>query len=126
MSWLLVAFVPALLMLATFGLSRIESGLSRDTVTATDVAQFLEQAEAVDVRTLARAGMPEALDDMHRRRAERITEGASAKAGAKHQADSVHRAAFTAAASQSGVPTGRHKHSRGNPQFTATRRINRV
>ena len=54
-------------MLATFGLQRIESGLDRDTVSATDVAEFLEQAQADDVHTLARDGMPEALDGMHRR-----------------------------------------------------------
>ncbi len=54
-------------MLATFGLARLEAGLEKDTVTATDVAEFLKQAEPVDVRTLAREGMPEALDGMHRR-----------------------------------------------------------
>ena len=54
-------------MLATFGLERLESGLDRDTVSATDVAEFLEQARADDVRTLARDGMPKALDGMHRR-----------------------------------------------------------
>ncbi len=58
-------------MLATFGLERLETGLDRDTVSATDVAEFLEQAQADEVRTLARDGMPEALDCMHRRLAER-------------------------------------------------------
>ena len=48
-------------MLATFGLERLETGLNRDTVSATDVAEFLEQAQADDVHTLARDGMPEAL-----------------------------------------------------------------
>jgi hypothetical protein len=71
---LLVAFIPGLLMLATFGLERLESGLDRDTVSATDVAEFLEQAQADDVRTLARDGMPEALDGMHRRLQERVSE----------------------------------------------------
>jgi hypothetical protein len=80
-------------MLATLGLSRLEAGLVRDTVTARDVADFLAQAEAVDVGTLARVGMPEALDDMHRRRTERIEEPAV----------------------QPGAPNGRHKHSRANP-----------
>ncbi len=67
MSWLLVAFIPGLLMLATFGLERLEAGLEKDTVTASDVAEFLEQAEPIDMRTLAREGMPEALDGLHRR-----------------------------------------------------------
>ena len=61
-------------MLATFGLQRIESGLDRDIVSVTDVAEFLEQAQADDVRTLARDGMPEALDGMHRRLQGRIPE----------------------------------------------------
>jgi hypothetical protein len=56
-------------MLATFGLERLEAGLEKDTVTATDVAEFLEQAKPIDVRTLAREGMPEALDCLHRRMA---------------------------------------------------------
>jgi hypothetical protein len=69
-SWLLVAFVPALLMLATFGLERLESKLNRDAVQASDVAEFLERAQPRDVSTLAREGMPEALDCFHRRRAQ--------------------------------------------------------
>ena len=77
-------------MLATLGLSRLEAGLVGDTVTARDVADFLEQADAVDVGTLARVGMPEALEDMHRRR-------------------------FTAATAQPGAPNGRHKQSQANP-----------
>ena len=32
-SWLLVACVPGLLMLATFGLGRLEEALAHDTVT---------------------------------------------------------------------------------------------
>jgi hypothetical protein len=54
-------------MLATFGLQRLEAGLENDTLTARDVADFLEQAEPVDVRTLARDGMPKGLDSLHRR-----------------------------------------------------------
>jgi hypothetical protein len=73
-SWLLVGFIPGLLMLATFGLQRLESGLDSDTVSAADVAEFLEQARADDVRTLARDGMPGALNGMHRRLQERIPE----------------------------------------------------
>jgi hypothetical protein len=67
-----VAFIPALLMLATFGLERLESRLIRGTLQVTDVAEFLEQAEPCDVQVLARDGMPEALDGFHRRRMERI------------------------------------------------------
>jgi len=66
-------------MLATFGLQRLEAGLDRDTVSATDVAEFLEQARADDVRTLVRDGMPEALDGMHRRLREHVLEPDVAK-----------------------------------------------
>src|SRR4051794_41836149 len=54
-------------MLATFGLQRLESSLDDDAVSASDVAEFLEQAEAGDVNTLAREGMGRALDGLHRR-----------------------------------------------------------
>jgi hypothetical protein len=76
-SWLLVACVPGLLMLATLGLGRLERELSADTVTATDVAEFLERAEAVDVHTLAREGISEALEYLHRREAQRLAESPS-------------------------------------------------
>ena len=126
MSWLLVGLAPAVLMLVTYGLGRLETRLARDTVTPTDVAEFLEQAEAADVRTLAQAGMPQALDHMHRRRSERIIDNPAPKPNsAKHQADPFLRVAF-AVTVQPGVPSGRHKHSRANPQFKATRRIDRV
>ena len=62
MSWLFVALIPGLLMLATLGLERLENTLNRGCVDAADVAEFLAQAEPRDMRTLARDGMPEALD----------------------------------------------------------------
>jgi len=45
-SWLLVAFIPGLLMLATFGLDRLEASLEADTVSPDDVTAVLEQAKA--------------------------------------------------------------------------------
>ena len=72
MSWLFAALIPGLLMLVTFALERLETRLNRDALTATDVVEFLERAQPGDVRTLAREGMPEALDEFHRRRMERI------------------------------------------------------
>jgi hypothetical protein len=67
-SWLFVGLIPGLLMLATLGLQRLESMLNRGCVGAADVAEFLAQAEPRDMRTLARDGMPEALDCLRRRR----------------------------------------------------------
>lgn len=104
MSWLFVVLIPGLLMLATFGLQRLESGLDRDTVSATDVAEFLDQAQADDVRTLVREGMPEALDGMHRRMRDRVCEPEIAKLyitddqwlnlPTPHRADSVANTEF--------------------------------
>ena len=54
MSWLLVAFIPVLLMLATFGLDRLEAGLDDDTVSPADVTAFLEQAKADCAKPAAR------------------------------------------------------------------------
>ena len=68
MSWLFVGLIPGLLMLATFGLQRVESRLNNECVGAADVAEFLAQARPGDMRTLARDGMSEALDCFQRRR----------------------------------------------------------
>ncbi|MEU0498512.1 hypothetical protein [Mycobacterium sp. NPDC006124] len=54
MSWLLVVFIPALLMLATFGLDRLEAGLDDDTVSPADVTASLERAKAVCAKPAAR------------------------------------------------------------------------
>jgi hypothetical protein len=107
---LLVALIPGLLMLATFGLERIESGLHRDTVSATDVAKFLEQAEAADVDTLARDGMSCALDRLNKR----LHERESAPNGS------------AAPRSAPGLPTRLYVHHRANPEFQPTRHANRV
>lgn len=45
MSLLLVALTPGLLILATFGLDRVESSLHRDMITAADVADLMELNE---------------------------------------------------------------------------------
>jgi hypothetical protein len=100
-SWLLVAFIPALLMLATFGLERLESRLNRGAVHASDVAEFLERAQPGDVSTLARDGMPEALDCFHRRRTQAATK-------------------YPALTSRT------YGQSRLNPQFHATRQADSV
>ncbi|SOJ57775.1 hypothetical protein MSIMFB_05253 [Mycobacterium simulans] len=111
-SWLLVACIPGLLMLATLGLGRLEKALAHDTVTARDVAEFLEQAEAVDVHTLAREGMPEAMDYLHRRQALGLAAAPAPKTltGGRHRAEAVFAG----------------DHSRSNPQLTVTRHVNRV
>jgi hypothetical protein len=107
---LLAALVPALLMLATFGLQRLESSLSDDTLSASDVAEFLAQAEADDVNTLAREGMGRALDDLHQRLEER----------------DWPFDAGTAPRDIASLPNRLYVQHRSNPEFQPTRHANRV
>lgn len=58
-------------MLATFGLEKVEAGLRQQTISAADVADFLNQAEASDVDALVRDGLDTAITDQNRRRVER-------------------------------------------------------
>jgi len=107
---LLAAFIPALLMLATFGLQRLESSLDEDTVSASDVADFLDQAEADDVNTLAREGMSRALDGLHQRLGDRDWP--------------LDRR--PAARDMPSLPNRLYVHHRSNPEFQPTRHANRV
>ncbi len=81
-SWLLVALIPGLLMLATFGLERVEAGLREQTISAAEVADFLSQAEASDVDALVRDGLDTAISDQNRRRVEREVAAAPVRAPA--------------------------------------------
>jgi hypothetical protein len=125
-SWLLVACVPGLLMLAALGLGRLEKELARESITATDVDEFLEQAQAMDMHTLAREGMPEALEYLHRRQAQQLalSPPPAAHTG-RHRAES----AFASHVNEPGAarsPMRIHAHSGANPQLGATRHVNRV
>jgi hypothetical protein len=123
---LLAALVPGLVILATLALGRLEKELAHDTVSATDVDEFLEHAEAVDVHTLAREGMPEALDYLHRRQAQRFPD--SPPPG-RHARPDDARPLFAGNLDNpdgTALPTRTHKHSRANPQVTGTQHVNRV
>jgi len=125
-AWLLVACVPGLLMLVTLGLGRLEKSLAHDTVTANDVAEFLDRAEAVDVHTLAREGIAEAMEYLHFRQAQRI--GDAPMLGSHigiHPADAFFATEFGEPV-DAGLPTRMPRHSRENSQFTAARHVNRV
>jgi len=113
-------------MLATFGLERLEAGLENDTVTATDVAEFLEQAEPIDVRTLAREGMPEALDSLHRRIGRLTGDPGYLPSSAEPMTDPLFAAAIISAPEQAALAGQRHKHSRPNRQFGPPQHANRV
>jgi hypothetical protein len=109
-SWLLAAFIPALLMLATFGLQRLEASLNDDTVSAADVAEFLDQAEPDDVNTLAREGMGRALDGLHQRLSDRDWS----------PDPQIHAREMTS------LPNRLVVHHGSNPEFQPTRHANRV
>ncbi|MGV0790470.1 hypothetical protein [Mycolicibacterium sp. XJ1819] len=97
-------------MLAAFGLQRLEASLSRDTVSVTDVAGFLNQAEAADVSKLARDGMSPALDGLQQRLAER------------------HKSSRTVSTDRSstGLPARLSVRHQTNTEFRPTRHANRV
>jgi hypothetical protein len=108
-SWLLVAFVPGLLMLATFGLDRLEAGLDDSTVSNDDVDEFLEQAKAESVRkprnSLVRRDT--GLQDTLPLRETRWN-------------------TYAAVDSEPCLPTRVYVHHRPNPQFQPTRHADRV
>ena len=97
-------------MLATFGLQRLESSLDDDAVSASDVAEFLEQAKADDVNTLAREGMGRALDGLYQRLGERDW---------PFEARSTVR-------DKASLPNRLYVAHRSNPEFQPTRHANRV
>ena len=110
-------------MLATFGLQRLEAGLENDPLTASDVEEFLEQAEPSDMRRLAREGMPEALDSLHRR----INyETAPLPSSAEPVTDQWSAATLISAPNPPTSPRHQHQHSRANRQFAAREHANRV
>ena len=125
-SWLLAALVPGLLMLATLGLGRLERQLAQDSVTASDVDEFLENADPVDVHTLAREGMPEALDYLHRRQVQRSLDSPRPGRHARPDDAAPPFAGDLDIYDETALPTQMHKHSRANPEVTGTRHVNRV
>ena len=113
-------------MLATLGLGRLERELVQDSVTATDVDDFLENADAVDVHTLAREGMPEALDYLHRRQVQRSLDSPRPGRHARPDDAAPPFAGDLDIYDETALPTQMHKHSRANPEVTGTRHVNRV
>ena len=113
-------------MLATFGLQRLEAGLENDTLSASDVAEFLKQAEPIDVRVLAREGMPEALDCLHRRIGRISDEAPYLPNRDELPTDQLLVAAVVSAANPTGISGQRHQHSPTNRQFGPRQHANRV
>ncbi len=126
MSWLLVACIPGLLMLAALGLGRLEKDLAGDTVTAMEVDDLVVHAEAVDVHTLAREGIPEALEYLHLRQAQRLSGALPAGRHALPTHATPLFAVDLPESGQVGVSVRIHAHSRVNQQVKLTRHVNRV
>jgi hypothetical protein len=105
-SWLLVAFIPGLLMLATFGLDRLEGGLDEGTVSQTDVDEILEQAKA----------------DTSRRGFATYDTGPSSTLPLRV----ARYDECPLAEPEPGLPTRVYVHHRPNPQFQTTRQPYRV
>jgi hypothetical protein len=118
-------------MLAALGLGRLESELARESVTAADVDEFLEHAQAVDMRTLAREGITEALEYLHQRQAQQLAAAPPPRVlTGRHHAESVFAIGLADPATGRLMPMQVHAHSRVNPQYNpqygATRHVNRV
>ncbi|WP_238422869.1 hypothetical protein [Gordonia sp. 'Campus'] len=62
---------PAVLMLFAMGMDKVQARIDRSSVTRDDVEDFLDAADAQNVDTLAREGMPAALDELRTRRVTR-------------------------------------------------------
>lgn len=106
MSWLLVAFIPGLLMLATFGLDRLEANLDVDTVSPGDVDALVEQAKADCARPPARPD-DHIVDDAYD----------------TYDTWLVHRAP---AGADGDLPTRIYVHHGSNPEFQPTRHADHV
>jgi hypothetical protein len=102
-SWLLVAFIPGLLMVATFGLGRLEASLDGDIVSPEDVAAVLEQAKADCAKPPARGAVEHAYE----------------------MPETGYRKYVFAEPAQ-GLPTRVLIHHAANPEFQATRHAYRV
>jgi hypothetical protein len=105
-SWLLVAFIPGLLMLATFGLDRLEAGLEDGTVSQSDVAEMLEHVKVDSARK------PLAIHDTGPLNTLPLRE--------------PWRDECPLAEPAPGLPARVYVHHRANPQFQATRQADRV
>ena len=124
-SWLLVACVPGLLMLAALGLGRLEKELAHDTVTATDVAEFLDRPRPWMCTPWPVKACPRRWNTCI---AARPSNSATLRRPAPPAGIAPSRCwqADLNEPGAAGSPMRIHAHSGANPQFPATRHVNRV
>ncbi|TGD89626.1 hypothetical protein BayCH28_03200 [Mycolicibacterium sp. CH28] len=103
MTWLLAVCVPGLLMLATFGLQRLESALETERAATDNVSEYLERA-AKAARAAVQEAPPRPSQTEHR------------------LVDTHHRLGDD----EPGLPTRSYTHVTPNPQFHRTQYANRV
>ncbi|MUL64775.1 hypothetical protein BOO86_09910 [Mycobacterium sp. CBMA 234] len=117
MSWLLVVCIPGLLMLATFGLSRLEAMLdtSKETYTAADVKAFLDKVKAAWSQPAESTS-----STLPHRSAPRFEEPRALAAPSPMRDNPL------GAFGEPELPNLAHPRYGGNPQFRETRHANRV
>lgn len=115
-SWLLVVCIPGLLMLATFGLSRLEAMLdtSKETYTAADVKAFVDKVKTAWSQQSAAAGT------LPHRSAPRFEEPRALAAPSPTRDNPL------GAFGEPELPSRAYAHYASNPQFRETRHANRV
>ena len=109
-SWLLAACVPGLLMLATFGLERLESGFTDDSADSAKQLAKLIEAAAPRKELAQRASAHRPVPDFPRVPPLRTSFGT---VGGRID-------------DEPGLPTRRHATANANPEFRATPHANRV
>jgi hypothetical protein len=107
-SWLLAVLIPGLLMLATFGLERLESALESGDEDDDPIAELVVYT-------------PPRVERAHR---------ADHPPHIGHLTPPPHSCAalsgLAAFSDEPGLPTRMHRHDAGNPQFPPTRQANPV
>ena len=109
-SWLLAACVPGLLMLATFGLQRLEARLTDDSADS-----------ALQLAMLIEAAAPK--KELHQRVAARRPDPVFPKVPPLRTSFGTVGATI---ADEPGLPTRQYATANANPQFRATPHANRV
>ncbi|MEZ0051364.1 hypothetical protein ABIA30_002362 [Mycobacterium sp. MAA66] len=133
MSWLLVVCIPGLLMLATFGLSRLEARLdaTSETMSAADVAvmlkKMLEKTKAAcAASTTPSNSLPHRAAPREPQRALPQRDTALDMSNYVLPCSAPEWDRTFEASSEPELPGPAYARGRGNPQFRQTRHANRV